>query len=57
MKVHVSEEGSDKVIWYKVSRMFSGRNILVTNDCLQERFLTDTEIVENLVVCPLLSVL
>ncbi|KAF5329364.1 hypothetical protein D9619_009187 [Psilocybe cf. subviscida] len=34
MKVHVSEEGSDKVIWYK------------------ERFLTDTEIVENLVHNP-----
>ncbi|PPQ90949.1 hypothetical protein CVT25_008279 [Psilocybe cyanescens] len=38
MRVNVSEEGTDEIIWYK------------------ERFLSDNEIVENLVVCLLLCI-
>lgn len=52
MRVNVSEEAVDKVVWYKASiaRPFSGIRYIDASHSVKERFLADEEIIEHLVV-------
>lgn len=52
MRVNISEEGSDRVIWYKASICIIGYQADINlAGCVKERFLADDEIIEHFVVC------
>lgn len=48
MRVNVKEEGKDQVLWYKVSSSSDWLLSILTP--MQERFLSDDEIIEHVVV-------
>lgn len=53
MRILIQEEGSDKAVWYKVnlvSRVTLTVSTYHINYSSQERFLSDNEIIENVVV-------
>ena len=52
MRVNITEEGSERVIWYKASSPSSVHKADINSaGCVKERFLADDEIVEHFVVC------
>ena len=52
MRVNISEEGSDRVIWYKASVCIIRCQAAINSaGCVKERFLADDEIIEHFVVC------
>lgn len=50
MKVNVSDEGSDKVRWYKARRSHLLKYGICSISLLKERFLAEDEIIEHVVV-------
>jgi len=50
MRINISENGSNKVLWYKVIIFLYQRSSGSLIVFVQERFLTDDEIVEHIVV-------